>query len=134
MTSEMPAPSGATELKSHTPDVTGAVEDMMRGFESFKETNNERLAKVERKVSVDVLLEEKLGRIEAALDQTKRRMDEIALKSARPALGGPARALSLQDRERKTAFEAYVRRGEAAALAGLEEKGIALATSTSTGF
>jgi predicted phage gp36 major capsid-like protein len=61
--------------------------EMMRAFEAFKETNDQRLALTEKK-SGDVLVEEKLSRINTTLDSQARRLDDIALKGARPALGG----------------------------------------------
>lgn len=44
------------------------VKDVMQAFEAFKETNEARLAEVEKKTSVDILTEEKLTRINATLD------------------------------------------------------------------
>src|SRR5487761_2259894 len=58
--------------------------DMMRAFEAFKETNDERLTKRDQ----DVVLEEKLARIDRSIDARARRLDEMTLKSARPAIGG----------------------------------------------
>ncbi len=57
--------------------------EMMRAFEAFKETNDERLTKRDQ----DVVLEEKLARIDRSIDAQARRHDEITLKSARPAMG-----------------------------------------------
>jgi predicted phage gp36 major capsid-like protein len=54
--------------------------DMMRAFEAFKETNDERLSKRDN----DVVLEEKLARIDRSIDAQARRLDEMTLKSARP--------------------------------------------------
>ena len=80
--------------------------EMMRAFEAFKETNDERL----EKRSSDVVLEDKLARINTTIDAQARRLDEITLKSARPAFGGERQALrSASAPEHKAAFEAYMR-------------------------
>ena len=62
--------------------------ELMRAFEAFKETNDERLAGERR--GGDVLFEEKLARINASLDAHQRFIDEATLKSARPRLGRPS--------------------------------------------
>ena len=60
--------------------------DLMRTFDAFKAANDERIAAVERRAG-DVLHEDKVARIDAALDAQTRRLDELTLKSARPQLG-----------------------------------------------
>jgi predicted phage gp36 major capsid-like protein len=60
--------------------------EMMRAFEEFKLANDARTAHMERR-SADVLLDEKLTRIDRTIDAYGRRLDEIALKNARPAFG-----------------------------------------------
>ena len=76
------------ETKSGIPlDAMVTHAEMMRAFEAFKETNDERLALSEKRAG-DVVLDEKLARINATIDAQARRLDEITLKSARPALGG----------------------------------------------
>ena len=50
-------------------DVKTAVDAMAGAFEEFKKTNDQRLADIEQKGSVDPLVEEKLSKIEADLDR-----------------------------------------------------------------
>ncbi|WMS41692.1 phage major capsid protein [Acuticoccus sp. MNP-M23] len=117
---------GAPETKA---DLARAMDDMQGAFEAFKATNEERLAEVEKKSSVDVLTTDKLARIEAALDANQRRMDDMVLKSARPALSGsPIIGAS----EHKSAFDGYVRGGNEAGLRSIERK--AVSTSGDAGF
>jgi predicted phage gp36 major capsid-like protein len=98
--------------------------EMMRAFEAFKETNDERQALSDKR-SGDVVLEEKLARLNSTLDAQARRLDEITLKSARPAIGGECAQLrSASALKHKAAFEAYIRSGEAAGLRALEVKAL----------
>ena len=106
-------------------------DDVMRAFEAFKEANDERLAAIEQRMSADVLTEEKVDRIGAALDRTKARLDELTLKARRPAL---AREEQAAPDERKVAFEAYVRKGETGALAALERKSMSIASDADGGY
>jgi HK97 family phage major capsid protein len=106
--------------------------EMLRAFEAFRDANDERLAQIERKRG-DALLEEKVARIDEAIDTQQKRLDEIALKGARPALGrggAPAPAA----REHKAAFESYVRAGESAGLRQLETKAMSVASNPDGGY
>lgn len=111
------------ETKAGLPqDAVVTHAEMMRAFEEFKEANDQRIADIERR-GADVLTDEKLARIDKTIDAQGRRLDEIALKNVRPALGsGHARATV----EHKAAFEAYVRSGESANLRSLESKALSV--------
>lgn len=123
------------ETKSHPADVAQAFEDFARAFEAFKDANDTRLGEIETRLTGDVVTEEKLTRIDAALDDAKRRLDRLALDRARPPLGDggeagrdPARA------EHKAAFDAYIRSGEAAGLKRLEEKALSAGSGPDGGY
>src|SRR5262245_12453327 len=89
-------------------NVGAAFDDFMRAFEAFKETNDERLYNLERRSAADPLIDDKLSRIDRALDEHRRVVDDLALKAARPSIGGvPAR--SGASLAHKAAFDAYVR-------------------------
>jgi HK97 family phage major capsid protein len=123
------------ETKSGIPlDAVVTHAEMMRAFEAFKETNDERLA-LEQKRAGDALIDEKLSRINAAIDAQARRLDDITLKSARPALGGEAKAQrSARALEHKQAFDAYMRGGDAAGLAALEMKALSAGSGPDGGY
>ncbi len=109
-------------------------DELRATFEDFKSANDERLDALERKRG-DVLLEQKVDRINAALDRQTRRMDELALRQARPALegrGGPAADAAA--REHKSAFDAYVRAGEAGGLRALETKAMSAGSNPDGGY
>lgn len=117
-----PAPmTVAPQLKAVPDTMTAAFDEFMEAFEAFRETNDQRLADIERKMGADVVTRDKLDRIDRALDDNRRLMDDLALKKARPALGRKD-ALSQDAEEHKTAFEAYIRRGEEAALRDLGQR------------
>jgi HK97 family phage major capsid protein len=129
------------EIQDHAPEqkagISSAARDghdaVMQMFEEFKASNDERLAAHGRRA--DVLLEEKVDRINAALDAQMKRIDDLALKSARPALEGVrARAADGVAREHKSAFEAYVRQGESGALRTLETKAMSAGANADGGY
>jgi len=105
--------------------------EMMRAFEAFKDANDQRLARRDG----DVVLEQKLARIGDAIDAQARRLDEINLKAARPALGQEANARVRSGApEHKAAFEAYVRSGEAGGLRALEVKAMSFGSNPDGGY
>lgn len=135
MSISLPVTVGPPETKVATsPEITGAFEEFMRAFEAFRDSNDTRLAAIERRAGVDVLTEEKLARIDEALDTTKRRMDELILKAQRPTLGAEPRLQSGPAEEHKRAFLTYVRSGEGTALRRLEEKALSVGSNPDGGF
>jgi HK97 family phage major capsid protein len=110
-----------------------AYDGLMHAFEAFKETNDERLDQLEQRMSADVVTTEKLARIDRALDEQKRTLDDLALKAARPQRGGAAPRIGAAS-EHKTAFEGYMRRGEAHNLRRLEEKALSAGTDADGGY
>jgi HK97 family phage major capsid protein len=112
------------------PDTVVTHAEMMRAFEEFKEANDKRLAGIERR-RIDVLLNEKLARIDQTIDAEARRLDEIALKKSRPLISGERLQGSL---EHKMAFEAYVRSGENTNLRALEGKALSVGSNADGGF
>jgi HK97 family phage major capsid protein len=111
------------ETKAASPEIRGAYDDVMTAFEQFKAANDERLAQLERRSS-DIVTEEKVDRINKALDEQKRVLDTLVLDASRPALGLHAKT-AITDRdvlERKQAFDRYVRKGDANGLDALELK------------
>jgi len=115
----------APETKA-TADVAEAYDALSRSFAAFKETNDDRLDEIERRMSADVLTEEKLARIE-------RSMDDLMLKARRPQIGGESKAAP-ENREHKAAFDAYVRTGEAGGLKRLEMKALSAGSGPDGGY
>jgi HK97 family phage major capsid protein len=95
-------------------EIKDAFGDFLRAFEAFKESNDARLADIEKRGG-DVVLEEKVDRINAALSEQKSLIDELTLSAARPALGETKSDMPRATRERKAAFDRYMRKGDAGA-------------------
>ena len=123
----------APETKAAGGDLALAFEDLRYTLENYRDTNEERLAGLEARQGVDPLTEEKLVRMDAALDDTMRRIDRLTLERARPAPGqdGPRDPLTA---EHKAAFGAYVRTGEAGGLKRLEAKALSAGSGPDGGY
>jgi HK97 family phage major capsid protein len=100
-------------LENKAGSVEGMFGEFMHAFEEFKRTNDGRLAELEKRGSADVLTEQKVERLNQALDSAKAAIDRANLERARPRLeGGRPDAGD----EYKDGFAAYVKRGEEKAL------------------
>lgn len=127
----------APETKAAGADLALAFEDLRYTLESYRAANDERLAEIETRHGVDTLTEEKLVRMDAALDDTMRRIDRLTLERARPALGQDGRGAHGRDpliAEHKAAFAAYVRTGEAGGLKRLEAKALSAGSGPDGGY
>ncbi len=125
----------APENKAVTPEAAAAFNEFNRAFSAFRETNDERLAQIEQRLGADVLTEEKLNRIDRALDETKQRIDRVTLDAARPRLGLAQKSAEENGgREHKAAFRAYMRSGESDGLKALEGKAMSEASGPDGGY
>ena len=123
-----------TKEASNSLEIKEAFDDFLRAFEAFKESNDDRLTQIERK-HADVVTDEKVDRINRALDEQKRAIDELSLAATRPSLGGEFKAApDRTTRERKTAFDRYVRKGDASGFDALELKSLSAGSNPDGGY
>ena len=94
--------------------------DIAKTFAAFKAANDQRLTEIEAKQS-DPLTEAKVARIDAALDMQAKSLANLA-----QSLGS---SVPSSDPETKSAWSAYIRRGDTA---GLEAKSIASSDADGT--
>jgi len=101
---------------------------LLKAFADFRDANDARLAAIEGGRG-DVLLEEKVDRIDRALVEQKSALERIARNANRPGLSGDP-AVS----EHKSAWGAYLRRGDESALARLETKALSVGSNPDGGY
>jgi HK97 family phage major capsid protein len=119
-----------TKQASGSPEARDAVREVMAAFEAFKGANDARLDEIERKAAADVLLEEKVARIDQAVAAAQARLDRAMSQNRRPAIGGEA-AESVSAPEAKAAWDGYLKTGQAV---GLETKAGLSSGATSGGY
>src|SRR3954453_10260166 len=73
MTTSLPV----IETKSADHDAAAALDHFVHAFEAYRDTNNTRLQEIETRLTTDVVTEDKLARIDTALDEAKQRLDRI---------------------------------------------------------
>lgn len=119
-----------TKAAGDPSDIAEAFGDFMSTFEAFRESNDQRLAEIERR-GADALTVEKVERISKALDEQKRALDGLALKRMRPPLGQDGQALPS---EHKQAFDAYMRSGDERAIRALDTKAMSYGSGPDGGY
>ncbi|MFO1149285.1 MAG: phage major capsid protein [Alsobacter sp.] len=121
------------ENKARVPEAAQAFDDLNRTFHDYREANEARLADARG----HALLEEKLARIDHALDEQRARLDRLVLRAERPALGEDRRGSAVggaHDLQHKQAFDLYVRAGEASGLKSLESKALSAGSGPDGGY
>ncbi|MEM9421177.1 MAG: phage major capsid protein [Pseudomonadota bacterium] len=89
-------------------EIKSAMQDLLYTFESFKNANDERLSALEERGAADPLLNEKVERLNHAVDEQKTALHRVTAIAGRPALDNAA---AEPVSEAKSAFDAYVRAG-----------------------
>ena len=112
-------------------DGPAANDALLRTLDAYRETNDGRLAEIEKKGAADALLDDKLKRVDAALDRQKTMLDRLALEAARPGLEGPGAS---GDPEHKSAWSTYIRKGDESGLARLDTKSLNVGTDDQGGY
>ena len=115
-----------TKQVTRSAAVKAAQADFASTFEAFKEANDARIEALEKKQS-DSLLDDKVTRINAALDQQAKHIENLAISAVQPSLGG-----SVINTEAKSAWSSYIRTGDGSSLISLEGK--SLSTDAEGGY
>ncbi len=124
---------GAAATAGANDEFRAVSAQIMAAFEDLKETNDARLADIEKRGAADPLLDEKLGRIEAAIDKQQGRLDRISLDASRPSVGKSGLD-QIQNTEHKSAWDGYLRSGDDSGLARLDTKALTQATDAQGGY
>ena len=116
---------------AQTADLRNANADFASTFAAFKDANDQRLNEIEAKNSADILLDEKVARINASLEQQSKRLERLAMKNAQPALGSET---NVQNPEAKSAWSSYIRTGDGSALMSLQGKSVNTTVDAEGGY
>ncbi len=135
MTEQNPPKHYETKAENfgHDAEINSAFDQFMNAFDEFKQTNDTRLHELEQKMSVDVLTEEKLNRINRALEDNQTQMDTLLLKSSRPSLNGTKESSFLSTKHH-AAFNNYMRKGDVAKLRDIEAKALSITSEPDGGY
>lgn len=126
-------PSSATDSAAPTAQIGDAYHNLMNSFDAFKASHDLRLELLERNQGDDVVLREKIDRINHDLGEQKKHLDSLIIASRRPTLEAPS-AYSQADQQGSTAMRAwdqFMRKGHSG---GLDFKDLSTNTNAEGGF
>jgi HK97 family phage major capsid protein len=116
-------------------EVHAATDTLARAFEEYKSVNDQRLTDIERRGSVDVLLNDKLGRMDQSINRLQDDVSSVKTVLRRPAKGVAHKAmLDEGDNEYKSAFLRYVSKGFEGDLSSLQTKDMDVISDQSGGY
>ena len=126
-----------TTYKSDAPavrEVKAAINDLGHAFESFKATND--AAEIERKTrkGVDVLLEEKMTRINSDIDRLQDTVNTLHAAGSRPSVAGGSAADPVVMAHKSAFYDRYMRKGMEADVASLEAKSLTTTVDADGGY
>src|SRR6185437_13677835 len=103
-------------------EVRNAADTLARTFEEYKGTNDQRLAELERRGSTDVLLDEKLGRMDKHINRLQDDITNVKTALRRPHKAEGAYRVEEGHSEYKQAFMRYITKGFDQDLSSLQRK------------
>ena len=113
------------EPAANADETKAALDELMRAFETFKDSNDARLEEIEKNASADVLLEDKVDRLNDELSRLTKLVQ-------RPALDTPRDRH--ENTEQRAAFSHYLRTGDANMEVLRETKDFDLNNTSSSSF
>ena len=111
--------------------ISQRLDKLAQTWEHFKSANDERLKQVEQKGASDPLTDQKLNRVNMALDEYKSKLSSIETALNRPNLKSFANC-NTQNSEYKSRFGSYIRKG--ADNNNLESKSLSVNSNPDGGF
>lgn len=110
------------------------LEKLGNSWEHFKQVNNERLLRLEKKSEVDPLTEIKLKKLNNAIEEQKSKINELEVAISRP-YSNIEEYKSADDIQYKSAFNNYLKKGIEEQLANIEiKRDLTKAIDTSTSY
>lgn len=115
-------------------EVRSATETLARAFEEYKSVNDMRLSDIERRGSADVLLDEKLGRMDSSINRLQDDISSVKTALHRPGKAGFESKIGDGNSAYKQAFLNYVTKGNEADLSSLQTKALEVINNAEGGF
>ena len=114
-------------------EVRSATETLARAFEEYKSVNDMRLGDIERRGSADVLLDEKLSRMDASINRVQDDLSNVKTAMRRPGKGS-FEAKAEGNSAYKQAFMSYITKGNESDLSRLDTKALEVINNAEGGF
>lgn len=115
-------------------EVRSATETLARAFEEYKSVNDMRLNDIERRGSADVLLDEKLSRMDQSINKVQDDITSVKTALHRPGKAGFDSRSGEGNSAYKQAFLNYVTKGNESDLSAMQSKALEVINNAEGGF
>lgn len=123
------------EAKAVDGDIVSLFDQYHRAFNEFRDENDRRLARLEKRLSNDVISKQKIDTLQSYINETKKQIDRLYLERQRPSFAGEDKsAQNYAQLEHKRAFLHYMRTGEEYGLKSLESKAMSEGSGPDGGY
>lgn len=102
-------------------ELNNKLDQLGNTWELYRQANNERISRIEEGKNVDPLINEKLEKLNNAMDEYKSKINNIEVAISRPT-NGLEETKSFEEVEYKNALNNYLRKGLETELSNLELK------------
>lgn len=120
-----------------TAEIKKALSTFMGTFDAFAKKTGEEVAELKKKGSVDYVTTDEVKKLNDALDEQKKLVDDLRMANARPQISGAdgqKRALTQAEIDHKAAFLKFMRKGDDAGLDELQKKAISIGSEPDGGY
>lgn len=115
-------------------EVKAAVDRLGRAFDEFKSTNDTAETEGRLRGHVDVVLEEKMSRINQDITKLQSGLENLHVKSARPGMAANTGDAMEVMEHKKGFYDRYMRQGNDSDLASLEAKALSTSVGADGGY
>jgi HK97 family phage major capsid protein len=128
------------EQKGNAPDtveIKKAIDGFMTTFEEFKSKVTSELEETKKRGSADVVTVDQVKKLNDALDEQKKLVDELRLDAKRPQItghDGEKRAMTADEQKHRDAFLSFMRKGSEEGLADLQTKALSAGVNPDGGY
>lgn len=113
-------------------EITDKVNELAANWEQFKVLNEQRLKSIEKHGAPDPITLEQMHKLNDSMDEHQNSISRIEAMLARPK--GDHQPLTGQEKEYKSAFCHYLRKGYEQGLAQLEKKALSVSSDSDGGY
>jgi HK97 family phage major capsid protein len=107
---------------------------LAQAFEQFKATNDAALAEIKAKGSADPVTDEKLTKLNDEISRLSSIVEAVEKKNARPMMGRDGREMTPEAKAHREGFVDFLRKGNEAGLADLQQKALSVGVNADGGF
>lgn len=130
-------PGNEQKTAPDTAEIKKAIDGFMGTFETFQKSVNSELEEIKKRGSADVVTTDQVKKLNDALDEQKKLVDELRLDAKRPMVtgnDGEKRTMTADEQKHRDAFLSFMRKGNDEGLGELQAKALSAGSNPDGGY